>query len=143
MLGMEQELTKMHNMVNTEMDYQKQLSSFLDKIKENEIYASLYSEGEKLLKELKAWDESMIQRKSKAYDDVENFPNKFTANYMYVINQSDSSIPKINKGSKERRAELEEEWKTLEAEGNRLLKTEIPSFNKLVQEAGIGILFVK
>ncbi|MEN2281401.1 glycosyl hydrolase [Algoriphagus sp. SE2] len=143
MLGMEQELTKMHDMVNTEMEYQKQLSSFLDKIKENELHASLYSAGEKLLKELKAWDESMIQRKSKAYDDVENFPNKFTANYMYVINQSDSAIPKINKGSKERRAELEEEWKILEAEGNRLLKTEIPAFNKLVQDAGIGILFVK
>ncbi|WP_296705652.1 glycosyl hydrolase [Algoriphagus sp.] len=143
MLGMEQELTKMHNMVNTEMEYQKQLSSFLEKIKENETYATINSEGEKLLKALKAWDESMIQRKSKAYDDVENFPNKFTANYMYVINQSDSSIPKINQGSRERRAELEEEWKVLEAEGNRLLKTEIPAFNKMVQEAGIGILFVK
>jgi hypothetical protein len=143
MFGMEKELTKMHRMVNTEMEYQEQLSTFLDKIKENEMYSSLHSEGEKLLKALKAWDESMIQRKSKAYDDVENFPNKFTANYMYVINQSDSSIPKINKGSKERRAELEEEWEVLENEGNRLLTIEIPAYNKLVQEAGIGVLFVK
>ncbi len=143
MLGMEKELTKMHRMVNTEMEYQEQLSTFLDKIKENEMYSSLHSEGEKLLKALKAWDESMIQRKSKAYDDVENFPNKFTANYMYVINQSDSSIPKINQGSKERRAELEEKWEVLENEGNRLLNIEIPAYNKLVQEAGIGVLFVK
>ena len=133
----------MHRMVNSEMEYQVQLSTFLDKIKENEMYSSLHSEGEKLLKALKAWDESMIQRKSKAYDDVENFPNKFTANYMYVINQSDSSIPKINKGSKKRRAELEEEWEVLENEGNRLLNIEIPAYNKLVQEAGIGLLFVK
>ena len=143
MLSMEQTLTQMHQMVNTEMEYQKQLSSFLDKIKENEKYASLYSEGQKLLKELKTWDESMIQRKSKAYDDVENFPNKFTANYMYLINQSESSIPKINKGSKDRRAELEKEWEQLKAIGDKLLNEEIPSFNKMVQEAGIGILFVK
>jgi len=34
---------------------------------------------------MKTWDEEMVQRKSKAYDDVENFPNKFTANYLFLI----------------------------------------------------------
>ncbi|WP_373397135.1 glycosyl hydrolase [Algoriphagus halophilus] len=142
MWSMEQELTKMHQMVNKEMDYQLQLISFLEKIKDDQTYSSLYSTGQELLKELKVWDESMIQRKSKAYDDVENFPNKFTANYMYLINQTNSSIPKVNNGSKERREELEKEWEGLEAEGKRLLEKAIPAFNKLVQEAGIGILFV-
>lgn len=142
MWSMEQELTKMHQMVNKEMDYQLQLISFLEKIKDDQTYSSLYSTGQELLKELKVWDESMIQRKSKAYDDVENFPNKFTANYMYLINQTNSSIPKVNNGSKERREELEKEWEGLKAEGKRLLETAIPAFNKLVQEAGIGILFV-
>ncbi|MBN3520287.1 glycosyl hydrolase [Algoriphagus lutimaris] len=142
MWSMEQELTKMHQMVNKEMDYQLQLISFLEKIEEDQTYSNLYSKGQELLNELKAWDESMIQRKSKAYDDVENFPNKFTANYMYLINQTNSSIPKVNNGSKERREELEAEWEGLESEGMRLLETAIPAFNKLVQEAGIGILFV-
>ncbi|EAZ80971.1 VPS10 domain-containing protein [Algoriphagus machipongonensis] len=143
MQEMEEELTIMHDMVNTEMDYQNQLKSFIEKIEDKEELKSLKAEGQNLLKKLQDWDEKMIQRKSKAYDDVENFPNKFTANYMYVINQSDSSIPKINQGSKDRRSELEEEWKTLKEEGTTLLETDIPAFNQLVQENGIGVLFVK
>ena len=31
---------------------------------------------------MKAWDEDMIQRKTKVYDDADNFPAKFTANYL-------------------------------------------------------------
>ena len=38
-------------------------------------YKDLKLSAQNLVKELTAWDESMIQRKSTAYDDVENFPN--------------------------------------------------------------------
>lgn len=44
--------------------------------------------ADSLIKELKIWNEEMVQLKSKAYDDVENFPNKFTSDYLYLINQS-------------------------------------------------------
>ena len=62
---------------------------------------------------------------------------------MFLINQTESSIPKVNKGSRDRHAELTKEWEPLKAEGTRLLETAIPGFNKLVGEAGIGVLFVK
>jgi hypothetical protein len=52
---------------------------------------------------------------------VENFPNKFTANYLFLINQTESSIPKVNKGSRDRYAELNKEWEPLKVEGTRLL----------------------
>ena len=143
MSQMESELTVMHTMVNKAMDYQTQLAGLLKKMEGNPTYTDLLASGKKLMTELKAWDENMIQRKSTAYDDVENFPNKFTANYMFLINQTESSIPKVNKGSRDRHAELTKEWEPLKAEGTRLLETAIPAFNKLVGDAGIGVLFVK
>ncbi len=143
MKARETELTQMHEMVNTLMKYQTQLKSVLNQTKGNEDFAAFNERGGKLLEEMKAWDEKMIQRKSTAYDDVENFPNKFTANYLFMINQTESSIPKVNQGSKERFAELWEEWKVLEKEGNTLLETAIPEFNKLATEKGIGVLFVR
>jgi hypothetical protein len=60
-----------------------------------------------------------------------------------MINQTESSIPKVNKGSTDRYAELWEEWKVLKAEGEKLLNEGIPAFNKAAQEAGVGVLFVK
>lgn len=143
MSQMESELTVMHTMVNKAMDYQTQLAGLLKKMEGNPTYTDIVASGKKLMTELKAWDENMIQRKSTAYDDVENFPNKFTANYMFLINQTESSIPKVTKGSRDRYAELTKEWEPLKAEGTRLLETAIPAFNKLVSDAGIGVLFVR
>ena len=83
-------------------------------------------------------DKEMVQRKSKAYDDVENFPNKFTAEYMFLINASESSIPRINQSSRDRRAELESQWTPLKAQAQSWLKETLPTYNKKLWNAGIG-----
>ena len=82
----------------------------------------------------------MVQRKSKAYDDVENFPNKFTAEYLFLINQTNSSIPRVNQSSRDRKAELDSQWNGLRSKANQLMKTEIPAYNKKLWEAGIGAI---
>lgn len=143
MMQMESELADMHQMVNTLMDYQNQLKAFLQRIKTIENRKALYDEGSKLLESMQSWDEDMVQRKSKAYDDVENFPNKFTANYLYLINQTESQIPTVNQGSRKRHAELSSHWAELKAQGTNLMDNAIPAYNKMLQEAGIGVLFVK
>jgi hypothetical protein len=143
MSAMEQHLNDMHQMVNLIMDYQKQLAAFLDRIEGKENYKNLHMTGTKLLKEMKAWDEEMVQRKSKAYDDVENFPNKFSANYMFLINQTESHIPKVNEGSRKRKLELETEWESLKKAGNEFIKISIPTYNQQLHAAGVGVLFVE
>lgn len=143
MSQLEAEVTTMHTMVNTAKTYQDQLKDLVSRLDKKAEYKDLKTAAEKLIKEIQAWDESMIQRKSTAYDDVENFPNKFTANFMYMMNHGESSIPKINEGTKARYAELMEQWKPLQTEGKRLIETAVPAFNKLASEKGVGVLFVK
>ena len=82
----------------------------------------------------------MIQRKSKAYDDVENFPNKFTAEYLFLIDATNSTIPRVNQPSKDRKAELDAQWSGYKARANSFLKTAVPEFNKKLWEAGIGAI---
>ncbi len=139
MSEMESELTAMHVMVNTLNGTKARLRQILKGVED----AALKAEGETLVKRLTEWDEKMVQRKSKAYDDVENFPNKFTAEYMFLINQTESSIPRINQPSRDRRAELEKEWTVLKSEGEQLMNIELPAYNKKLWEAGIGALFTK
>jgi photosystem II stability/assembly factor-like uncharacterized protein len=140
---MEAELKTMHTMINEAMAYQQQLKTLLANIKKEDSKKDLHTAGTELLKEMQAWDEDMVQRKSQAYDDVENFPNKFTANYLYLINQTESSIPRVNQGSKDRLEELTKEWEALKARGGKLLKNAIPAYNKSLQDAGIGVLYGK
>ncbi|MEM9362712.1 MAG: glycosyl hydrolase [Bacteroidota bacterium] len=132
----EANLTEMHDMVNMLFKAKNQLKEVLKKVT-NE---SLKKEGKDLIAELDAWDKEMIQRKSKAYDDVENFPNKFTAEYMFLINASDSSIPRVNQSSIDRRNELDKQWAGLKQRGKAFENVKIPAFNKKLWEAGVGAI---
>ncbi len=90
---------------------------------------------------MKAWDEDMVQRKSTAYDDVENFPNKFTANYLFMINQTESDIPRVNQPSLDRLKELNQEWARLKSRSDEMTSKDIPALNKMFWEAGFGAIW--
>jgi photosystem II stability/assembly factor-like uncharacterized protein len=133
---MEISLSKMHITVNQLYDVQQQLKKLMKKVKDDE----LSSGGKDLIKALVSWDNEMIQRKSKAYDDVENFPNKFTAEYLFLINSTESSIPRINQSSLDRRKELDAQWDIFNNQANEFLEKTIPEYNKLLWEAGFGAI---
>lgn len=141
MSAMESEVTAMHNMVNSIYEKQKQLEALLADLPDEGKYAAVKKEGEALLKKMKVWDEDMVQRKSKAYDDVENFPNKFTANYMYLVNQTESDLPRVNQPSLDLLKQMTGEWATLKARGNEILNKDIPALNKMLWEAGKGAIW--
>lgn len=139
MAEMETKLTEMHDMVNVLYKAKNQIKESIEGLNADKNKA-LIEKGKQLITNLTAWDEDMIQRKSKAYDDVENFPNKFTAEYIFLINQSESSIPRINDQNRNRKNELDGQWNTLKTRGNSFINSKIPDFNKQLWEAGIGAI---
>ncbi len=141
MTNTEKLLNDMHTKINTILELRTQLEAVLKDMGNDAKVAALIKEGNALVEKMKAWDEDMIQRRSTAYDDVENFPNKFTAEVMFVINHTDSDIPRVTKPSKDRFAELEKEWQPLEARAKQILDTDIPSFTKKLWDAGIGAVW--
>ena len=136
-------VTDMHNKVNLLKKAQNDITTLLKKIKAEDSQASLATEGEALLKEMVAWDEDMVQRRSQAYDDVENFVNKFTAEYLFLMNQTDSSLPRVNQSSLDRKAELDTQWQGLRARSNSLLNVKLPAYNQKLWNAGYGAITLK
>ncbi len=143
MLQMETAFTQMHQMVNSIFAKREQLSELLKAIPADNKFKSVQTEGAALVQKMKAWDEEMVQRKSKAYDDVENFPNKFTAHYIFLINQTESDIPVVNQPSLDRKKELDAEWAALKAKATEILEKDIPALNKKLYELGIGGVWKK
>jgi hypothetical protein len=143
MSEMEAQLTKMHDLVNTLNTKRLQLETLLAKLPAEDKFKALHTDGKALADRLRTWDEEMIQRKSKAYDDVENFPNRFTAEYIFLINQTESDIPRPNQASRNRKQELEAQWQGLEARAKAFLDVEIPAFNKKAWELGVGAVWGK
>jgi hypothetical protein len=136
----------MHQMVNELKDNSNRLEVLAKKLKTDatyngDKYVSLKQNAAALISNLKAWDESMIQRKSTSYDDVENFPNKFTANYMFLMNQTESDIPQVNQPSLDLLKTYTEEWEKLKATGLQLKNEAIPALNKQLWALGMGAIW--
>ena len=142
MSKMETTVATMHTLVNTMFEKQNQLKGLLDQLPTEEKFKALKESGMELHKRMKAWDEDMVQRKSKAYDDVENYENKFTANYMFTMNHAESDIVKITKPTLDRLEELTTEWKALEVRAKQL-DSDVTTLNKQLWDAGIGAIWKK
>ncbi len=140
MSGMENELTAMHKMVNSVYEKRLQLESLLAALTD-EKYTALKAEGTALAKKMKDWDEDMVQRKTKVYDDAENFPAKFTVNYLFLINQTESDLPRVNEPSLDRMNELNAQWTGLKSRGTGILEKDIPAWNKKCWDAGLGAIW--
>lgn len=139
MLEMETAFTDMHHKVNQIYKAKTQISKIVSQSKKEKVK----EQGKELLQKMTTWDEDMVQRKSKAYDDVENFPNKFTANYIFLINHCESDLPRINQASRDRRKELDQQWTTLKARAVEIMETDVPAFNELLWQHGVGAVWVK
>jgi len=138
MLSMENTITEMHNMVNKLYTASKQIEAVIAGIPNESKYDDIRANGKKLLANLKAWDNDMVQRLSKAYDDVENYPNKFSANYLYLVNQTQSDLPRVNQSNKDMMEELNDQWATLKNRGETLIQDNLPTYNVQLWQSGIG-----
>lgn len=143
MSDMEAAVTDMHNKVNLLHKMSKDINSALKELKKKDRNSPLIAEGKALLKEIKAWDEIMVQRRSQAYDDVENFENGFSADYLFLMNQTNSSLPKVPQASINRKAELDKEWKNYKKTAETLINTRIPAYNTKLWNAGVGAIKTK
>lgn len=138
MMDMENIVRSMHEYVDNLANKRAQLEALQTLLAGQKNKAALATEIGALVAKMKAWDEDMVQRKSKAYDDVENFPNKFTADYMFMMNQTESDIPVVNQPSLDLKKELDARWEILKSRATDILDKEIPALNKKLWEAGIG-----
>ena len=143
---MENTVSEMHQMVNQLKDNSDHLEALVKKLQRDANYSgdkynSLKQNASTLIAKLKVWDEDMIQRKSTAYDDVENFPNKFTANYLFLMNQTESDIPQVNQPNLDLLKTYTAEWERLKKIGLNLKNEAIPAFNKQLWELGMGAIW--
>jgi hypothetical protein len=143
MSTLENDVNKMSRLASMHFNKLEQLNQLIANLPSDEKYNSLRKEGVELAKRMKLWDEDMVQRKSKAYDDVENFPNKFITNYLFMINHAESDIPRVTQSTLDRQKELNAEWAPLEARVKQILEIDLPAYNKKLWDAGIGGVWMK
>jgi len=104
------------------------------------LQGDLRQQAQKVSAAIGAWDALMVQRLSKAYDDVENYVNGFTANYIRAFNEGDSDQPRITQGTRQRVAELQQIWVGHKQTADELEQKQVPVLSNALFAQGIGAL---
>ena len=133
---MEKKFNVMAEYINNNKQLVDKLKNILGDIEDQTIK----SNGQILLNKMDGWDKKMMQRKSLAYDDVENFPNKFLADYLFILDEIKGDIPNVSEGILKSLESLDKKWDSLKEEIDNINEYDIPSFNNELWKSGIGAL---
>ena len=134
---MESSFNEMAGYINENKKSIDKLSDMIDELDDN---SEVKNNGNKLLKLMDNWDKKMMQRMSKAYDDVENFPNKFLADYLFILDEIKGDIPNVSEGILKSLKSHDEKWVELKKEIDEINQVNIPEYNKELWSIGIGAL---
>jgi len=109
---------------------QKQLTGIVERIENNDAFKSIVTLADSINDKIDAWETKLIQTKSESNDDVINFVNKLTANYIFLRGELDTNTPHVTSGHVQRFKELNNEWLIYKAELNAILEKDIKNFNE-------------
>ena len=61
----------------------KQVNELIDLLTDTITYKPVIESGRSLVKKLTAWEETLVQPKAQSNDDIINFVNMLSANYIF------------------------------------------------------------
>ena len=131
---MESSFNEMAGYINENKKSMDKLSGMIDELDDD---SEVKNNGIKLLKLMDNWDKKMMQRKTKAYDDVENFRNKFLADYLFILDQIKGDIPNVSEGILKSLKSHDEKWIELKKEIDEINQFNIPEYNNELWSNGI------
>ena len=131
---MESSFNEMAGYINENKKSMDKLSGMIDELDDD---SEVRNNGSKFLKLMDNWDKKMMQRKTKAYDDVENFRNKFLADYLFILDQIKGDIPNVSEGILKSLKSHDEKWIELKKEIDEINQFNIPEYNNELWSNGI------
>ncbi len=134
-------ITEIHEDVNQMREVRKQINELADLLTDTVKYKMVIDSGKSLVKKLTAWEEELVQPKARSNDDIINFVNKLTANYIFLKGEMDVNTPAVTDGQRQRLQELNNDWAPLKTEYDGLQKM-VADYNTLCRNSGIGTITI-
>jgi hypothetical protein len=127
----ENSIREIHESVLRMRKIRKQINEVVELLADKADMREVVDSGKKIAAKLLRWEEELVQNKAQSNDDVINFINKLSADYIFLNGEMDANIPYITQGQKDRYAELDGMWQSLKGRMNALLDKEVAGFNAL------------
>jgi photosystem II stability/assembly factor-like uncharacterized protein len=140
----EEDFRAIHLSVLRMRKIRKQLEDRLPLLKEREDWKSLQDQAQELIKKMRSWEDELVQNKAKSNDDIINYVNKLSADYIFLKGEADVNIPYVTKGQEDQYTYLSALWSKHKATMQGLLDTELVALNRACRDKGVdGVIVPK
>ncbi len=129
LIAVEEGVTEIHQGVNRMRKARKQINDLVDLIDDKPNLKAVADSGRAVAKRIKLWEEKVIQPRSESNDDVINFENKLSADYIFLKGEIDVNTPYVTAGQTARLSELNAIWQPLKTNMNLIIQNDIARFN--------------
>jgi hypothetical protein len=89
-----------------------------------------------LVKKITIWEEKLVQPKAMSNDDIINFVNMLSADYIFLKGEMDVNIPGVTNGQLQQFAALNALWLPIKTDYTELQK-QVADFNALCRSMNI------
>ena len=142
MSAIEARLNEIHGAVNKMASARGQIDGLVALLAEKSAAPDVANAGKALSKQLLDWDSQLVQRKAESNDDIINYVNMLSADYIFLKGEMDTNAPNVTEGMKTQLAALDARWAPLQAQYQSFVANGIPAFNALCQTANIGTITI-
>jgi photosystem II stability/assembly factor-like uncharacterized protein len=138
----EEGIRDIHRSVLRMRKIRNQISGVADLVRDMPDMKEVADSAKKIAGRLQKWEDELVQNKAKSNDDIINFINKLSADYIFVKGEMDANIPYVTAGQKQRYTELDASWQVLKGQMNALLDKDVSGFNELCARKKLGTVIV-
>ncbi|TAD86821.1 MAG: glycosyl hydrolase [Bacteroidetes bacterium] len=127
----EGEFNAIHQSILDARKIKNQISNLVALVGEKPGMDTIKKQGNNLVKMLSDWEDKLVQNKAESNDDIINFVNMLSADYIFLKGEMDVNIPDVTDGQKQQYEALHRRWLGYQAEGTKLMVNELAAFNAL------------
>jgi hypothetical protein len=137
-------IVDIHNSVNKMRKANKQIADLTEQLEAGDTTAnkSIRDKAAAITKNLAKWEDALVQTKAQSNDDIINYINKLSADYIFLKGDLESNIPYTTKGQQDQYNYLDAQWKPLKKQMQDLVNNDIAELNKLCKEKDIAKIIV-
>ena len=137
-------IVDIHISVNKMRKLNKQIADLTEQLEAGDTTANktIRDKAVAITKNLSKWEEALVQTKAQSNDDIINYINKLSADYIFLKGDLESNIPYTTKGQEDQYQFLNNQWVGLKKQMQELVNNDIAELNKLCKEKDIAKIIV-
>jgi photosystem II stability/assembly factor-like uncharacterized protein len=93
--------------------------------------------GDSLVLAITNWEDELVQNKAESNDDIINYVNRLSADYIFLKGEMDVNMPGVTSGQKQQYAALNARWLAIKAKHDVLIGKQLADFNALCKRLNL------